>query len=60
MSFLLEHGNAQATGERFFPRVHAQMRFQIPRHSKLFAAVLAFVFPQLLHFSAVAPLNGRR
>ena len=39
MRFLFEHSHTQATSERFLPRMHPQMSFQVPTHSELFTAV---------------------
>lgn len=42
---LFKHRHAQTTRKRFFSRMHPQMRFQIPRHTKLLATVFATIFP---------------
>lgn len=43
MRLLLEHRDAQSTSEWLFARVHAQMRLQVPRHSKLLSTILTAV-----------------
>lgn len=48
---LLEHGHTQSTGKRLLAGVHPQMRLQVPRHAKLFAAVLAPVLAQVRHIA---------
>jgi hypothetical protein len=40
---LLEHGDAQAAGERLLARVHPQMGLEVPTHAERLAAVLAAV-----------------
>lgn len=44
VGFLLEHSDAESTGERLFARVYAQVCFQVPGHTELLAAVFAAVF----------------
>lgn len=43
VGLLLEHGHAQAARERLLARVHAEVRFQVPAHAELLAAVRALV-----------------
>lgn len=43
MRLLLEHRHTQSTSEWLFARVYAQMRLQVPRHSKLLATVLTAI-----------------
>lgn len=43
MRLLLEHRHTKSTGEWLFARVYAQMRLQVPRHSKLLATVLTAI-----------------
>lgn len=51
MRLLLEHRHAESTGERFLPCMNTQVSLQVPRHAKLFAAVLAPVLAQVRHIA---------
>lgn len=58
MRFLLEHSDAETTGEGLFTGVNSQMSLEIPRHAELLAAVGATVLPDGIRLWWI--LGGRR